>query len=274
MKEKRIGKGIVRMVLVLILAIFLVLIGVWSVRQLLAEGDNMQNHTLSADAEEVSSGEDALKEELKGATTDRNTKEATSDRISAEATDSGDELLKEVLLGAKQFQCINESGEKMMTVSEVSALFDPNDEYMKIWEYAVVDLDADGQDEVVLFVVGAAGDAGGKLILLREGEEVYGYKANHRKLVDLKTDGTFYYSEGLGGTEDGIAVITNLSGSNMELDRITYAKGKNGEFDTFTVDREPATEEEYLDRVSQQDQKTNAKWYEFSEENISSSFRK
>ena len=107
---------------------------------------------------------------------------------------------------------------------------------------------------------------------LREGEEVYGYKANHRKLVDLKTDGTFYYSEELGGTEDGIAVITKLSGSNMELDRLTYAKGKNGEFDTFVVDREPATEEEYLDSVSQQEKKPNAKWYEFSEENINSSF--
>lgn len=272
MKEKRIGKRIVKVVLVLILVVLLVLFGVWSVQYLLAEGDDMQNHTLSADAEEVSSGEDPLKEEPKGATTDRNTTEATSDRNSTEATDQSDELLKEVLLGMKQFRCINGSGENTITIFDVPSLFDLNDEYMKIWEYAVVDLDADGQDEVVLFVVGAAGDTGGKLILHREGEKVYGYKVDNRKLVDLKTDGTFYYSEGLGGTEDGIAVITNLSGSNMELDRITYAKEKNGEFDTFTVDREPATEEEYLDRVSQQEKKTNVKWYEFSEENINSSF--
>ncbi|MGN0425325.1 MAG: hypothetical protein ACI4FY_08415 [Acetatifactor sp.] len=272
MKDKILMKRIGRVVLVLVLAVLLVLFGVWSVQQLLAGRDDMQNHVLSADAEEVSSGEDALKEELKGATSDRNTTEATSDRNTTEATDHSDELLKEVLLGTKQFRCINGSGENTITIFDVPSLFDTNDEYMKIWEYAVVDLDADGQDEVVLFVVGAAGDTGGKLILHRESDEVYGYKADNRKLVDLKTDGTFYYSEKIGGTEDGIAVITNLSGLNMEIERITYAKGKNGEFDSFAVDGEPATEEEYMNRVSQQDQKTNAKWYEFSEENINSSF--
>ena len=95
--EKTVGKRIVRMVLVLLLAVLLVLFGVWSVQQLLAEGDDMQNHTLPAVAGEDSAGENPLKEESEGVTSDRNTTEATSDSNFAEATDQSDELLKEFL---------------------------------------------------------------------------------------------------------------------------------------------------------------------------------
>ncbi len=258
MKKRRfLGIGIA---LLLIIVVLLVLIGRTFVKHSSPQNVDSSEYNQPMDSGYVSVAGDA--------------DSLTSDSYTEDTELNEHEVMKAVLLGNAPFCYINGSEIDTITIFDVPSLFDPNDEYMKIWEYVVVDLDADGQDEVVLFVAGAAGDTGGKLILLREGEEVYGYKVDNRKLVDLKTDGTFYYSEGLGGTEDGIAVITNLSGSNMELDRITYAKGKNGEFDTFTVDREPATEEEYLDRVSQQDQKTNAKWYEFSEENISSSFRK
>ena len=39
-------------------------------------------------------------------------------------------------------------------------------------------------------------------------------------------------------------------------------------WDTFIADHQPVTEEEYLDAVSRQDQKQNAEWYEFTDENI------
>ena len=47
-----------------------------------------------------------------------------------------------------------------MAITDVPALFDEYDPLMKIWEFSVVDLNGDGEDEVILFVVGVAGDMG------------------------------------------------------------------------------------------------------------------
>lgn len=49
-----------------------------------------------------------------------------------------------------------------MVITDVPALFDADDPLMKIFEFSMVDLNGDGEDEVILFVAGAAGDMGEK----------------------------------------------------------------------------------------------------------------
>jgi hypothetical protein len=154
----------------------------------------------------------------------------------------------------------------------VPSLFDPDDSFMKIWEFAVADLNGDREDEVILFVVGASGDTGGKVILHQSDDKVYGYLTDNRFLMDLKIDGTFNFSDPTGIMETGIAAIANFTEEGYTEDKISYETGTYKGWDTFVVDHQPATEAEYLNAVSQQDKKQNVKWYEFNHENFNTTF--
>lgn len=177
-------------------------------------------------------------------------------------------VLKAVLLGESPFYCCHDGNAEPVVITEVPAIFDADDPLMKIWEFSVVDLNGDGEEEIILFAAGAAGDAGGKVVLHQIGDEVYGYITDNRTLVDLKTDGTYSYSDPTGGSETGIAVFTDFSEAGYTVDKITYATGTNGEWNTFTVEHQTATEEEYGNRISRQEQKENAQWHEFNEVNV------
>lgn len=110
------------------------------------------------------------------------------------------------------------------------------------------------------------------MILHQIGDKVYGYITDNRTLVDLKMDGTYGYSDPTGSAEAGIAAVVDFSEAGYTTDKITYATGTYEGWDTFIADHQPVTEEEYLDAVSRQNQKQNAEWYEFSNENINNMF--
>lgn len=184
----------------------------------------------------------------------------------------GEEAFKAVLFGDAQFFYASGGNIEAMAVTDVPSLFDADDPFMKIWELSVVDLDGDGEDEVILFVVGAAGDTGGKVILHQIGGEIYGYITDNRALVDLKPDGTYYFSDPTGSIEAGIAAITDFSETGYTVDKVSCAVGTYEGWDTFIADHQPATEEEYLETVSRQDKKQNAERYDFNNENIEALF--
>ncbi len=191
------------------------------------------------------------------------------ERYSAEKEGaSADEIFKEVLLGNTQFRYSSGGEMRTIAITDVPTLFDAEDSFMKIWEFAVVDLNGDGEEEVILFVVGAAGDTGGKVILHQVGDTVYGYITDDRTLVDLKTDGTYNFSDPTGVTEAGIAAITDFSEIGYTVDKISYETGTYEGWNSFVVNHHPATEEEYLDAVSRQEEKQNAEWYDFNKENV------
>lgn len=185
---------------------------------------------------------------------------------------SADEIYKAVLLGETSFCYPSDGKMETITITDVPSLFDPDDSFMKIWEFAVADLNGDGEDEVILFAAGAAGDAGGKVILHQSDNMVYGYLTDNRTLVDLKIDGTFNFSDPTGVTEAGIAAITNFTNEGYTVDKISYETGTYKGWDTFVADHHSATEEEYLDAVSKQEKKQNAEWYDFNNENINTMF--
>ncbi|MCM1539971.1 MAG: hypothetical protein NC121_01790 [Blautia sp.] len=197
---------------------------------------------------------------------------AISDKPNPDTNTGADEIFKDVLLGDAQFRYPSDGKIGTITIADVPSLFDADDPFMKIWQFAIDDLNGDGEDEVILFVVGAAGDTGGKVILHQAGDMVYGYITDDRTLVDLKTDGTYNFSDPTGVTEAGIAAITAFSEIGYTVDKISYETGTYEGWNTFVVDHQPATEEEYLDAVSRQDKKQNAECYDFNDENINTLF--
>ena len=181
-------------------------------------------------------------------------------------------IFNAVLLGDAEFTYVNNGNIETMNITDVPSIFDPDDSYMKIWNFSVVDLDGDGKEEVILFVVGVAGDMGGMLILHQIGNEVYGYICDNRTLSELKTDGTFEFSDPTGVGEGGFGAITGFSERGYTLDKISYGTGTYEGWNTFVVDHQPATEEEYFDAAAIQNEKPDAEWYDFTDENIKAAF--
>lgn len=180
--------------------------------------------------------------------------------------------LGKILLGNGEFLYVSEASSQPKTVSDVPALFDPDDDYMKIWDFAVQDLDGDGNAEVVLSVQGISGDTGGRLILHQIGNKIYGYRASNKAFGWLKADGTFDYTDPSAAVEGGFCFINSFSETGYTIEKITYGRGSYIGWDTFVVDHQPATEREYYAAINIQNQKPDAVWYEFTEENIKSIF--
>lgn len=191
---------------------------------------------------------------------------------SGSAGSFSEDILKAVLLGDAPFSYCSEGQAETMDITGVPALFDADDPVMKIFDFSIADLDGDGRDEVILFVFGVAGDTGGKVILHEADNGVYGYKTDNRTLVDLKTDGTYSYSDPTGMAEAGIAAISGFSGGGFTEEKIAYAAGTYEGWDTFTAGGEAVAEEEYMDMVSAQEEKQDAERYDFSAENIDAVF--
>ena len=175
-----------------------------------------------------------------------------------------------ILLGNAEFLYVSEETAQPKTISDVPALFDPDDDYMKIWDFAVQELDGDGDAEVVLSVQGISGDTGGSLILHRMGGQVYGYRVRYNAFSWLKADSTYYYSDPSNMVEHGICFITGFTETGYTTEKITYGRGPYIGWDTFVVDYQPATEREYYAAINIQNDKPDAVWYDFTEENIKS----
>ena len=181
-------------------------------------------------------------------------------------------LIKDVLLGNAGFLYVADGNTEPMDITDIPFIFDADDPYMKIWYFSVVDLDRDGEAEVILLVVGAAGDMGGNMILHQIGDKVYGYICDNRTLEELKTDGTFGFSDPTGVAEGGIGEIIDFSEIGYTMDKISYGSGTHEGWDTFIVDHEPSTEEEYFNAASMQSRKPDAEWHDFTNENINAVF--
>lgn len=181
---------------------------------------------------------------------------------------------EDILLGNAEFLYVSEGASQAKNISDVPVLFDPDDDYMKIWEFAVQDLDGDGSAEVILSVQGISGDTGGSLILHRMGGQVYGYRVRNNAFSWLKADSTYYYYDPSGAVEHGICFITNFTETGYTTEKITYGRPPLRDVDwaTFVVDYEPATDMEFFAAINIQNNKPDAVWHEFTEENIKSVF--
>lgn len=198
-----------------------------------------------------------------------------------EVRGNGDGGYASVLLGRSQF-ILREpyaDGERHANIADVPAVFDPYDTYMKLWNFAVVDLDGDGADEVLVYACGVAGDMGGYLLLHQGAGNIYGMAFNstisgHSCFLELKTDGTFKHLDPTGTDWMSITRVGFRSTRYVIDDLASASASDHGDFDSFLVNHQEATKAEFEAVLAAQDAKPDAVWYDFTEENIYDVFLK
>ena len=171
--------------------------------------------------------------------------------------------MQDVLKGNQPFYYAADGGSDFASVNiaDIPSLLNPDDAYMAVQNYAVVDLDGDGSEEAVVFVCGATGDTGGYLVLHSRDDHVYGYRTDYRTFENLKTDGTFIYSDDLGSKE-GVATIS-FSQDGLVITDALSATGQAYIMDNFMINGKKATQEEYNAEMEKQDLKSNVEWHEY-----------
>lgn len=196
---------------------------------------------------------------------------AGTDRAENGETDgqAASEDYLDVLTGKKQLLYYAEGGDNVQSVNiaDIPALFSPDSSYAEIYEYAVADLDGDGEPEVILHITDVAGDMGGFIILRRQNGKIHGYSAGYQTFSSLKTDGTFQYTspaaadDGIGTVrfhETGYTVVP-LACSQTDEDQRTTVYLKGGQ---------PVSEEEFLAEKEEHGTKTDVVWFRFTDQNI------
>ncbi len=171
--------------------------------------------------------------------------------------------VQDVLSGNQPFYYVagGDSDFTSINIADTPSLFNPDDAYMAIQNYVMIDLDGDGSEEAVVFVCGAAGDTGGYLVLHSSDDRVYGYRTDYRTFENLKTDGTFIYSDDLGSKE-GVATIS-FTQDGLVVTDILSATGQAYMMDNFMINGKKATQEEYNTEMENQGLKNNVEWHEY-----------
>lgn len=129
-------------------------------------------------------------------------------------------------------------------------------------QYALVDLDGDGTQEMLLDL--PIGDVSfyGYLILRQEGATVYGYTMAQRQFSDVKTNGVFWVS---GGASDvGICKISFDKGT-YTVDKFTYSETTTYPEVRYVVNHAEATEVEFEAALEEWHRMTPVTWVSLSD---------
>ncbi len=208
---------------------------------------------------------------------DENTSPASSE-ISSESAAPADpaalNAIKAVLLGNAEFFETNEN--EYMDIQQFYDLYrqEPGDTPIEFRQFAIVDMDADGTPEVILslYIEGGLQPIGYEILHNINGI-VYGYSVTFRGFRDLKADGTFSFSSGADNSGFGTGKFTE---NDMIIDRITYNESGHDSSGNYTVsyfvDDEKASEEEFVSAWEKQEEKPDATWYDFTDDNIEKMF--
>ena len=189
-------------------------------------------------------------------------------------TDTDDRYLsvfreKEPFLYYAQGQNTAES----MKLTDILDVFSKDSSLTKIDRFAVVDLDGDGSDEIVMQIADVGMDMGGFLILRQEHGNVLGYPANYKMITSLKKDGTFVYISP-ARPDDGIGTIQFHENGYEMLSLAGSETDEENQSTVYYSDQKPVSGEEYLAVRQQQESKTDAAWYPFTEEGMRQAFMK
>lgn len=139
------------------------------------------------------------------------------------------------------------------------------------FKFAVIDLDGDDVQEIVLWLQAGENDSFGFEILRQQGGQIYGYALVYRAFMDLKKDGTFSFSSGAADSGFGSISFTDKSYKIHEIARSESAYDANDELTvSYFVNGQAATEAEFMSAVEKQAGKESILWYDFNDENIAS----
>lgn len=191
---------------------------------------------------------------------------------SEQSLGSEEKSYKSVLLGESNFRHRDGLVDKSLNISEIRRAVvadDDDDDFVtRVLKFAVVDLDGDKEEEVVLWIrLNDDLDWGFEILHYLDGE-IYGYPIWYRAFMNLKTDGTF--STSYSAADQGMGRMTFSENGYSVSEAYTHTTPLgDGEYTVeYFVDNEPCSMDDYFDVVEGQDQKADVEWYDFSEDNI------
>ena len=142
---------------------------------------------------------------------------------------------------------------------------------MFVHDFAVIDLDADGADEVILGMWKGLGEQSLIYVLILHYDDgiVYGYSLPMRGFRELKADGTFLASS--SASDSRLCTIAFVKGSYV-VDKYTYRESvyTDGVYNgvAYYINRQSATEQEWNEAIEEWNNAPDAMWHDFTEENI------
>ena len=168
---------------------------------------------------------------------------------------SGEEIKtiepKEILINAMNSKqtFIAESGEEILFNEYVL----PNEKTTEAEEYAFVDLDKDGIEELAVLTTA---DYGEYIVFRYEevSEKVYAYLIGIRAFQEVKTDGSF---RGSSGADSHSYLEMEFADNKMQIKTIAVDDGMIGE---YKINGEAVTKEKINEYVNAWNQKENVEW--------------
>ncbi len=131
---------------------------------------------------------------------------------------------------------------------------------------AVMDLDGNGINEVLLRIMVGENNDVGTLILFSNGSEIRGEETWYRNMYQLKEDGTFFWSG--GASDSGIGQMAFADGQPV-IQKIHWSMPDSENPDSMTYWKDgglKSTQEEFNQLLAQQEAKRDVQWMEYPEE--------
>ena len=184
-----------------------------------------------------------------------------------------DPWMEEILAGRQNFTSAD-TGEHV-NIDLLNGAYPPDAPFNSITlsQFAVVDLNRDGVNELVLSP-SVDGDGTleristlGYLILHRQGDEVSSYNLGYRAFGTLKADGTFWFSS---SASDGGYAHLRFADGGCVTDEVTYSRGAYDEASgemrvSYFVEGRAAGQAEFEAAVQAWNAKPDAAWYTYAD---------
>ena len=144
---------------------------------------------------------------------------------------------------------------------------------VEVSRFAVVDLDGGGPEVLLWLAAGSDPDYGFEVLREAEGR-VLGYSFTYRNFGELKADGSFWVSGGASDYGVGVLRFAEDAWSIQRTASCVSTVGENGEeVLTYFVDGAAAEEETFQAVCQAQEEKEDALWRPFTQEELESAFQ-
>ena len=163
-----------------------------------------------------------------------------------------------VLFESGTFLCADQGSNngKRLKITEVGHMVSQEGFFVDVLRYALVDIDKDGEKELLLDL----DHYNGTVILKASGDEICGYYLWYRWMENIKDTGEFWTSGGMAG---GTGKISFLK-IGYETENVLYYEVK--EFENriaYTYNGVSITEEEYQQRLDAFKALPEPEWFEY-----------
>jgi len=133
-----------------------------------------------------------------------------------------------------------------------------------ITEYTILDLNGDGEEELIFRLAVGANEDYGFMILHKEGEALFANELSYRSFYELKADGSFDFSSGVAN--NGIGRMHFASGT-YTVERLARCESEDNQQVDYFIGDAAVTKEEFEAYRTAQTEKESPTWRSCPAEN-------